>query len=324
MKYYYKIFQLTIFFLIFLSKPTLFFGLDLSEQISESTAQKGQPALKEKPIVVVIPSYNNARWVSFNLNSILTQNYKNFRIIYIDDASIDETSQLVLDCLDQFQLNYHFVDYSLPPCYGIQEALTNTEQFQALLKSDEFFIFVKNQNRCGAMENLYRAFLTIDDDAIIVTVDGDDALAHPNVLSELNECYSTAEVWYTHGTMQEYPNGSVSRSRSLDRNVILNGTFRKSYCPSHLRTFYSWLFKKIDLKDLFYKNQFFPMTWDKAMMFPIAEMARERHAFISKFSYIYNVANPINDDKVNYQLQIKLDQYIHSKKPYPRLDERTF
>ena len=45
----------------------------------------------KKPIVVVIPSYNNAGICEKNIGSILDQNYENYRMIYIDDCSSDET-----------------------------------------------------------------------------------------------------------------------------------------------------------------------------------------------------------------------------------------
>ena len=50
---------------------------------------------QEKPIVIVIPSYNNKDWYEKNLKSVLTQNYKNYRIIYLDDVSTDRTGELI-------------------------------------------------------------------------------------------------------------------------------------------------------------------------------------------------------------------------------------
>src|SRR5437868_2077214 len=41
----------------------------------------------QKPIVVIIPSYNNVQWCVKNIESVLTQNYSNYRVIYIDDCS---------------------------------------------------------------------------------------------------------------------------------------------------------------------------------------------------------------------------------------------
>ena len=49
----------------------------------------------EKAIVVVIPSYDNCEYYKQNLDSVFAQNYHNFRVIYVDDASPDQTGPLV-------------------------------------------------------------------------------------------------------------------------------------------------------------------------------------------------------------------------------------
>ena len=40
---------------------------------------------------ILVPGYNNnARFrIEYNLNSIFTQNYTNYRVVIIDDASVD-------------------------------------------------------------------------------------------------------------------------------------------------------------------------------------------------------------------------------------------
>src|ERR1700722_4170775 len=42
--------------------------------------------LEEKPIVIIIPSYNNAQWYKNNIESVLIQEYTNYRVIYIADG----------------------------------------------------------------------------------------------------------------------------------------------------------------------------------------------------------------------------------------------
>lgn len=270
----------------------------------------------EKPIVVVIPSYNNKNWCEKNIESVINQKYTNFRVIYIDDASIDGTGDFVENYLQTHQIEHEIYQNNLLPSENISEAKLHAEYFNLKFSSESFFLIVRNVFRTGAMENLYRVYHTCNDESIIVTVDGDDWLAHCDVLTELNDAYSKGEVWYTHGTMSEYPSNSSWRSSPLSADVIKNRTFRQSYCPSHLRTFYSWLFKRIKLEDFLFEGRFLSMTCDKAIMFPIAEMAGDRHTFISRISYIYNTANQINDMKVDGGLQVFLDGYIREKEPY--------
>jgi hypothetical protein len=61
------------------------------------------------------------------------------------------------------------------------------------------------------------------------------------------------------------------------------------------------------------------MTWDQAMMFPMIEMAGERHQFIPDIMYIYNDENTISDHYVSKQLQAYLAQIIRKKNRYKRL-----
>lgn len=306
-------------------------------------------SLEEKPIVVVIPSYNNAGWYQLNLVSVLSQKYKNYRIIYIDDASPDGTGEKVegffqnrsMDFLQDLSLNGTFFSvqrsflderlqkYLLRPEKTFRKVVFEemegtipevTEQFAQEINGKKcFFTLVTNTQRAGALANLYRAIQSTLDEEIIVTVDGDDWLVDEQVLKKLNRIYSTANVWMTHGRLIEYPSGGRAWSLPIPPEITKQNAFRTFRCPSHLRTFYSWIFKKIALEDLLYEGEFFPMTWDMAIMFPIVEMAGERHSYIDEPNYVYNMATPISDNKVNAELQRTLDAYIRGKPPYRRL-----
>lgn len=244
----------------------------------------------EKPMVVIIPSYNNAQWCQKNIISVLNQQYQNYRVIYIDDCSSDKTADNVQELVKQ-------------------------------LGQEHRFTLIRNKERHGALENLYDAIYSCDDNEIIVTLDGDDWLAHNKVLQKLNEVYSTQKVWLTYGRMRELRTGVDWWCKAIPQRIVKTNTFRTFRCPSHLRTFYVWLFKKIQLEDLQYEGAFFKMTWDQAMMFPMIEMAAERHAFINEVNYIYNDVTPVNDNKVNPQLQRDLEFIIRSKPLYKRLPD---
>ena len=157
-----------------------------------------------------------------------------------------------------------------------------------------------------------------------MSLDGDDWFFDNQVLKKINAAYASENIWLTHGTLIEYPGGHVTWSIPIPKEIVEKNTFRQFRCPSHLRTFYSWLFKKIKLEDLLYKGSFFPMTGDFAIMFPMIEMAGDRHLFISDVTYVYNMANELNDNKVNAQLQRDLDVLLRSRSPYSRLDKSPF
>ena len=46
---------------------------------------------RENKFKIVIPSYNNEQWIEHNVASILNQTYTNYDVLYINDASTDDT-----------------------------------------------------------------------------------------------------------------------------------------------------------------------------------------------------------------------------------------
>lgn len=264
--------------------------LVLSNQDVLAQNKTSSKKIEEKLLVVVVVSYNNIDWYENNLKSIFQQNYTNYRVLYVDDCSCDGTAEAVED-------------------------LVHT------LKQDFRFTMVRNVERLGSpLANHYQAIHQYcDDDEIVVCVDGDDWLAHTFVLQRINEVYSSDEIWLTHGSLIENPMGFKGWSIPIPETVVMLNTFREFRCPSHLKTFYAWLFKKIKKEDLFYHHQFFPATGDQAMMFPMIEMASERHAFIPDILYVYNRINVLGESLVNKELQKDCEEEIRSMKPYTRL-----
>lgn len=247
---------------------------------------------EEKLIIIVTPSYNNKEWWEWNLKSLLNQNYTNYRIIITDDCSTDGTGDAIENYIKVNQLEHKVT-------------------------------LIKNKERRGALHNLYTMIHSCPNDAIIATVDGDDALPDPEVLKRLNHIYSTRDVWLTYGQFIEYPNNTKGWCTPIPSDIVTNNSFREyPHLSSHLRTFYAWLFKSIKPEDLLYNGEFYKMSWDYAMMLPMIEMAGERHyCFENQIMYVYNSANAINDHKISRQLQAHLSQIICAKKRYTRLDK---
>lgn len=251
------------------------------------------PHVKEKPIVAITASYNNEKWCENNLNSILYQNYENFRVIYIEDHSTDQTLQKVKELIE-----HH------PRGNKVQ--------------------LVANDVRKGALENQYDAIHQCDDQTIICIVDGDDWLAHSDVFKRINEIYQDETIWLTYGQFKEYPTGEPGFCVQIPEEFVKGNRFRDfTHIPSHLRTFYAGLFKKIKKEHLMLNGSFFEMNADIAAMFPMIEMARKGHfKFIDEVLLIYNGENELNDHKVSKTLQRELDLYIRRRLTrYPALSE---
>jgi glycosyltransferase involved in cell wall biosynthesis len=252
---------------------------------------KDIPPATNKHFVVVIASYNNKNWYKKNLDSVFMQTYKNYDVIYVDDCSSDRTGDLV-------------------------------EQYVKEQRQEQHVTVIKNKEHKGAMANYYGAVNSCDDASIIVQLDGDDWLAYDQVLHLLNKVYSDSNVWLTYGQFKKYPSGKKGFCKEVPSKIIEANEFRSyKWVTSALRTFYAGLFKLIKKEDLLIDGEFFPMTHDLAIMFPMLEMAGSRIKFIPDVLYIYNRANCINDNKVNGGLQKELDRFIRAKEKYMPLEK---
>ena len=255
-------------------------------------------SLSQKPFVVLITSYNNEKFTKKCILSALNQEYLNYRIIFINDCSSDNTLKI------------------------LEETVKNHAKVN-LVK------IIDNQERKLGLRNYYEEIVYhTNDEEIIVCLDGDDVLANDEVLQILNNVYQQKdkEVWLTYGQFKTISNMQKGWNIDIPKKIVFSGDFRKFYMvPTHLRTFYSWLFKKIKKEDLLYQGKkFYEMTWDCAFMFPMLEMCGDRFKFIEKITYLYNDSNPINDHKVNLGLQRFYYKHIQGLRKYKKLNHDIF
>jgi glycosyltransferase involved in cell wall biosynthesis len=116
--------------------------------------------------IILIGSYNNEAWVSFNLNSVLTQTHKNFKIVYYNAASTDTT-------------------YQIAKTYADKDSRINLQTTSERQLKTWFF-----ENSIEMEE--------IRDNDIVCILDGDDYLANEEVLNYLNEVYNQTNCLMTY------------------------------------------------------------------------------------------------------------------------------
>ena len=248
-------------------------------------------AQQERPIVVVIASYNNADWYKQNLDSVFNQNYSNYRVVYVDDCSPDGTGDLV-------------------------------ERYVKELGQEHRFTFIKNDVRKLKMANTYMAYHHhCKDHEIVVELDGDDWIAHNNVFAKLNKIYSNPDVWMTYGHFDEWPRSNPQIMAKIPQRFIDAGRVRKfpGCFWAGIRTYYGWLIKQVKLGDLLYNGSFLPFTSDAAIMFPMFDMSGNRFEFITDDMFLlHNVKTPLNDHKVDPRnISHKICYIMRDKPAYP-------
>jgi glycosyltransferase involved in cell wall biosynthesis len=240
---------------------------------------------------ILIPSYNNIQWIERCIDSALSQKYENKTINFIDAYSDDGSYDLVIK-------NY----------------------FKYINEKDRLNIG-RNYPRKYQIENFLIGTRNAKDGSIIVTLDGDDWLKHDRVLDILNEVY-TDDVWMTYGSY-ENDDGTRGIIGHYNDDTIRNNNFRNSsWYASHLRTFRKELFLKIKDEDLRDESgEYYKVTGDLVMEFPMLEMSGFHSKHIDEILYVYNRHNPISDSNIQREIQYELDLKIRKKIPYNRLEK---
>ena len=241
-------------------------------------------------IKVITPFYNPGEFLETCVNTLMSQKYENFKVLFVDDCSTDGS-------------------------------------FDKLPHDNEKAIVIKNEIRKTALENIHNAIINhCEPDDIVILIDGDDWLPNKNVLSYVNNFYNQNDCWIMYGQSQwtDGRRGFASAYSAEEFKNIRKSPFR----VSHLRTFRAGLYQKIKEQDSEFScmkdssGGFYKMTYDVAIMFPILEMAGvEKVAFNDTILYIYNRNNPISDDKVNQQLQWDIHAEISKKPAFNKIEK---
>ena len=236
-------------------------------------------------MVILTTTYNCENFVERSLSSIMSQRFMDFTCYITDDMSTDNTVDII----------------------------------KKTIEGDDRFVLIQNTKKMyqpGNYDQVIRG-LDIPDDEICLEVDGDDWLPNSNVFGFINEVYQDPKVWMTSGSFKYHDGrpGFAMPPKSF-QNVR-----QQNFTLSHMRTWKSWLWKKINLDDLKDESgEYWSVAGDLAYMFPMFEMSgEENYRHINDVIYIYNESNPLNDHKVNMGKVSETVRKIRNKKPYMKL-----
>ncbi len=241
---------------------------------------------------VVIAMHNVAPWIEENIGMLAAQTDRDFRCVIVDDVSTDDT----------------------------------VERAKRAIGADKRFTLVVNRERRYLGRNVWDAISMTgaQDDDVIVMVDGDDKLADEHVLATLREVYHDQDCWMTYGSSVDSDGRRVDVSQPYSESVIRRNNYRKrTWLAFHLKTcryglwkrirpdafavtrdeyrtalrralltgkFRAWKnWRKIRLEDLHDPSgRFIRRVFDKALTFPMLEMAGARAVFVERVMYVYN------------------------------------
>ncbi len=262
--------------------------LSLINQQYFSNAQQASTENENTSFCIVVPSYNNIKYITQALNSVFRQEYHNWKMLYVDDASNDGTYELV---------------ESIKYLSGLDDNKFKLDRHETRKRSPLYAFVHASNSFCEAND-------------VMVHLDGDDMLATSHVLTKLNNIYEQENIWITYG---QFIDNKGNIGNYCNKEILLHDWQNLRLIPwstSHLRTSYTWLFRKIDQKDLKYNEEFFNTSGDLALMFPMLEMAgKERTKFIKDILYIYRW-HQNNDEKLYGKEQKEAATYIRNLPKY--------
>lgn len=245
----------------------------------------------ERRIIVVTPFYNAENYIEKCIRSVAAQDYDNYNHILIDDQSTDNSYTIARQTID-----------SLPP------------------KLQDQFITIHNADNRGAVRNQIETIRQyVNNDDIVILLDGDDWLAYRNdIFTYINTLHHDGAD-FTYGSCwsladniplisQEYPKAIRESKNFRDHK------FNWGMPYTHLRTFRGSLLKhETDEPFTDETGQWYKAGGDNSVFYTAIENA-SNVVCVQEILYVYNDLNPLNDYKVNDEEQRKTANQIQRKK----------
>lgn len=231
-------------------------------------------------ICVFVPAYNVEPFIGRCLDSIDGQYYSNWDLHMVDDASTDDT----LDIMEGYvgDITHNQVNLKMP------RNLT-------LLREG-------------------------DPDDVIVIVDGDDYLPHYGVLSMIAQSYVDPDLWLMYGSYERWPDPTwMPNPAGPFPPWVIEGRDFRHYSQfdlvyNHPLTFRRRLLQNIEdweLQDD--EGNWFEAAYDHTIMMPMLEMAADHFTWCPEILYTYNEENTQSEAKLDRSVGIRVHNIVNGR-----------
>lgn len=254
------------------------------------------PLPETRHFEIIIPSFNNSEWITRNLESVFQQTYSNFSVTYVDDCSTDGTGDLA----------------------------------QKLLAHDKRGVYLRNERRMGQAFSRYRAYSACKGDSTCFMLDGDDWLAHKDVLRQVAVYMDSHQADMVYNSMQVSSEGQMFVPRVTSQEIGVEdytvtekanrGYRRTAWKACHPRVMEAHLLHHLDPKrHLINQGEWITCCTDLAESLTCLEHARNPvKIYLAEPAYVYNKDNSMRYDNSFF----RHDESAEAQKRYT--DTRAF
>ena len=239
-------------------------------------------------ITIIVPCYGDNAYMWECYESIISQEYNDYRIIFANDNTEDTTF---------------------------------FREIEEMYKDEKITVF-HNKERTSAVGAIHNALMSVehDDEDIIMLVDGDDKLI-TGTLQIVNRVYNEKKPLLTYGNFVSsiQLHGGANKVSEKDYNNIRNTGF----FLHHLRTFKWKAYKELLKQDpevdaLKHKGKFYCIAGDVAMMNALGEIVGYNNIeFIEERIYWYRIHEKNDNATYDGRLQqVYAENVINRQKKF--------
>ncbi|MDB6096672.1 MAG: hypothetical protein JWM09_950 [Francisellaceae bacterium] len=288
---------------------------------------------------IISPGYKIAHYFQEAIESVTQQTYKNWKMVIIDDHSPDNSANLIAAYLKKQNLAPKIIlvanqnnQGAMPNIYNAINQYCHDNDVVINLDADDLLANKQVLQKVAKIYEDKNIWLTYGNyDLYIDTLFGPKSnvceilrdIPHKirgnnffiNIFNWLNEIYinlhkSYINYWYPSAPERCF-HAELVPQEILEQNLIRTTKWR----TPHLKTFYAWLYKKINVEDFKYQGKFIKVLHDFSMMIPMVEMASRGHThFFPEVLYLYRQTD-MNDCQINSK---EIEFYEHYIRGLPR------
>lgn len=232
--------------------------------------------MEKKKISVIIPNYNNEKYIKKCIESILEQTYKNFEILFIDDGSVDSSVEMAENILSNSNVEYKIIkqfnqNASIARNRGIEIASGDYAYF---LDSDDYIV----------SKNIFK-------DLIEIMKDNDLLIGKYNIINEegkmigiydFNNDLNNFDLQYKYCNISPNPSNKLYDLKIIKNNGLFFSNVRIGQDLNFYLKYLLFCQKIITVDFPIYNYRFFQSNMSNTINFRILDI-KESIGEVKKF-----------------------------------------